>query len=348
MTAGSSVTRTPDGKLIRQYRDNKHPSQIGLAHRANVGLRTLQRIEQGKPATLGVLSLIAAVLQRDVQDLLVPTEVTAIERTAVREWNLDRGQAIANWQSLPNGLTFELYEVPSGTLPDRRKARGKRYNLKHLTEDQRKDCREWLRRHADTCEQIRSPHIARNLLSEPAAIGDYWWVIDEWIEGRSLADLIKADRSSLDVPRVAREMLMGLNLLHEKGIIRRGLMPNTIMQRPDGTIVLTDFEVAKLLEARPTVRPSDGFPDLPYLAPEVVQSGRGISEAADLFSWAVIVTEMLQGVAPDKRFPTFPLLDGLRAPKKIHDLLQKCLALRPQDRDRSVTPVLSVLSSWTR
>ena len=78
----------------------------------------------------------------------------------------------------------------------------------------------------------------------------------------------------------------GLQALHVAKIIRRELAPRFIILRAkDGAPVLTDFELAKLLEGRPTVAPKGGWPDDPNQATEVSGEGKQHEKYDVPFSW---------------------------------------------------------------
>ena len=71
----------------------------------------------------------------------------------------------------------------------------------------------------------------------------------ELVEGPTLADRIAAGPIPVDeaVP-IARQIAIGLEAAHEQGIVHRDLKPANIKLRPDGTVKLLDFGLAKVLQ----------------------------------------------------------------------------------------------------
>lgn len=90
-----------------------------------------------------------------------------------------------------------------------------------------------------------------------------------------------------------REIAIGLKALHNEGIILRELRPTTILLREGtGTVLLTDFELAKLSDGRPTVS-RDRWPRNPYRANEV--GAPTIDTTVDLYSWGRILVRAVCG-----------------------------------------------------
>ena len=74
----------------------------------------------------------------------------------------------------------------------------------------------------------------------------------ELVEGPTLADRIAQGPLPLDeaLP-IARQIAEALEAAHEQGIIHRDLKPANIKLRPDGTVKVLDFGLAKALEPLP-------------------------------------------------------------------------------------------------
>jgi serine/threonine protein kinase len=117
-----------------------------------------------------------------------------------------------------------------------------------------------------------------------------------------------------------------------------------LLRKKDRTPVLTDFELAKLLDGVPTVSPTGGWPDDPYLAEEVVSRGT-VDGRADLYSWGRVFVHCLLGHLPD------PVADAdavrnATLPATVRTVLISCLALPKSDRPASVADVLKALKKW--
>ena len=100
-----------------------------------------------------------------------------------------------------------------------------------------------------------NPQIVVNLTSTPVANDEGWWVIDAWVGEKTLADYLRAASWPRErLPRLLLEIARGLEALHNAGIVFRELAPSRVLiSDKDGGAVLTDFELAKLLDGAPSV-----------------------------------------------------------------------------------------------
>ena len=73
----------------------------------------------------------------------------------------------------------------------------------------------------------------------------------EFVDGPTLADRIARGPIPLDEAlAIARQIAEALEAAHEQGIIHRDLKPANIKVRPDGTVKVLDFGLAKAFAAR--------------------------------------------------------------------------------------------------
>jgi len=95
----------------------------------------------------------------------------------------------------------------------------------------------------------------------------------------------------------AAEILLGLEHLHEHGIVYRDLKLENLLLTPDGHIKITDFGLSK--EGMHTDTSSTGtFCGTPeYMAPEMLQ-GKGYTTAVDWWSFGALLYEMISGLPP--------------------------------------------------
>jgi eukaryotic-like serine/threonine-protein kinase len=104
------------------------------------------------------------------------------------------------------------------------------------------------KREAQVLASLNDPHIAAIYGFEDAD-GVHALVL-ELVEGPTLADRIAQGPVPLDeaLP-IARQIAEALEAAHEQGIIHRDLKPANIKVRPDGTVKVLDFGLAKLTDA---------------------------------------------------------------------------------------------------
>jgi len=93
------------------------------------------------------------------------------------------------------------------------------------------------------------------------------------------------------------EIVLGLEYLHNSGVIYRDLKPENILLTDDGHICMTDFGISKegLLSDNDRTATFCGTPE--YLAPEVLE-GNGYGKAVDWWSFGTLMYEMLTGLPP--------------------------------------------------
>lgn len=119
---------------------------------------------------------------------------------------------------------------------------------------------------------------------------------------RSLMDIIKFSENGQIKPEVALNILKqissALDYAHKKGVIHRDVKPSNIMLRSDGTPVLVDFGIAKLMESTSNLTKTGTSIGTPhYMSPEQIQ-GLDTDGRADIYSLGVVFYEMLEGKVP--------------------------------------------------
>lgn len=224
-----------------------------------------------------------------------------------------------------------------------RQGRGKYYHLGFLPDRRRNEIRHLLSRHADVCARIGiHHHVAINHSSAPSMEGDGWWVIDQWVGEQTVADLLASGpwpRPKL--PRLLLEVALGIQALHAAQVVLRELAPQRILVGDDGRIVLTDFELAKLLDGGPSV--SSEWPDEPFRAPEL--DGAETTPQSDLYSFGRVALAALGCVEADPG-QTAAALRAAKLPKRLQGLLLACIEPLPQQRPDSIEPLVDQLRHW--
>ena len=161
-------------------------------------------------------------------------------------------------------------------------------------------------REAEVLAALNHPHIAHIYAVEDRAL------VMELVEGPTLADVIVRGPLPIDETiAVARQIADALEAAHEVGIIHRDLKPANIKVRPDGTVKVLDFGLAKALERGPIGSAAEGF-DSPtvtspamtgqgvilgtasYMVPEQAR-GRPVDRRADIWAFGCVLYEMLTG-----------------------------------------------------
>src|SRR6202140_4185392 len=101
----------------------------------------------------------------------------------------------------------------------------------------------------------------------------------ELVEGPTLADRIAHGAVPLDEAlAIARQIAEALEAAHEQGVIHRDLKPANIKVRPDGTVKVLDFGLAKALD--PTTASSPNVTNSPTLSMQATRAGIILGAAA--------------------------------------------------------------------
>jgi serine/threonine protein kinase len=339
-----------DPLLVDRERLNVGLSRKEFAAAAGIAYPTFSSVFRGKSVTAQTAELIATKLGRKVTDLLspwdprfVPPQEPAPPWSGTSEWEMIG--YLEQARLAPNGLYYLVCRMRHRHTTGRR-GRGKCYHLSWMSEKTKQDLREKLFRHANVCERVKlHPHLPVNLASVPSANAEGWWVIDDWIGERTLADHLQTGPWPSDrLPRLLNEIVLGLGALHAAGVVLRELAPSRVLiADADGRAVLTDVELAKLLDGSPSV--SSDWPEDPFRAPEV--DGGDTTVQADLYSFGKLALASVGGDIGDLDHAPVGL-GKARVPKGLASILVDCMEPDRAKRPNDLAPVLKELGRWLK
>jgi serine/threonine protein kinase len=161
----------------------------------------------------------------------------------------------------------------------------------------------------------------------------------------TLADRLETGAlPAADLPRLLLDVATGLQALHKAGVVFRELAPaRVLIADHDGRAVLTDFELAKLLDGSPSV--SSEWPDDPFRAPEV--DGGSATLQADLYSFSKVAVAAAAGEQVENDgVPDVFNKTGM--PKQLSKLLIACLEPVPIKRPTELVPLVKELTAWQK
>src|SRR4029077_18367735 len=153
------------------------------------------------------------------------------------------------------------------------------------------------RREAQAIAQMRHPNIL-NVFDFGEFEGTPYMIV-EYVPGGSLAN--RMQHGSMDHASAIEYLAgiaRGLDYAHSLGIVHRDVKPANVLLEKDGTPVIADFGLVKLLQSASVQSMSGVTTGTPaYMAPEQVM-GREIGPASDRYSLATMAYEMLTGAIP--------------------------------------------------
>jgi eukaryotic-like serine/threonine-protein kinase len=225
-------------------------------------------------------------------------------------------------------------------------------------------------REAQTLAAINHPNIAHIHGFEES--GGVRAIVMELVEGEDLSQRIAVGAISLDEAlSIAKQIAEALQAAHEQGIIHRDLKPANIKLRPDGSVKILDFGLAKAVESAggssdnlaqsPTIttpamtRAGMVLGTAAYMAPEQAK-GRVADKRADIWAFGAVLYEMLTGRrafagedVPDTLanvLKSAPEWNALPAdiPSHLRMLIQRCLAKDRRERMADISVALFVMT----
>ena len=125
------------------------------------------------------------------------------------------------------------------------------------------------------------------------------YIVMEYIDGITLKQLIEQQGSLRwkDALYYAVQILRGLQHAHDKGIVHRDVKPQNIIVLSDGTIKVTDFGIARFARSEQKTITDKAIGSVHYISPEQAR-GDNTDEKSDIYSFGVILYEMLTGQLP--------------------------------------------------
>ena len=183
----------------------------------------------------------------------------------------------------------------------------------------------------------------------------------EYIEGTSLKNMLgnSSRISAIEVRKLFRELLSGLDAAHKKGLIHRDIKPANIMiERDSRRVKLVDFGLARMSDSQTQLTIADGILGTPdYMSPEQARGEKDLDHRTDLYSAGAVLYEMLTGRRPFiadspsaviscilHKVPDSPK-DICNVDPHLSQLALRLLAKRPEDRFDSCQDVLAAVDS---
>src|SRR6476646_8427760 len=186
------------------------------------------------------------------------------------------------------------------------------------------------------------------------------YLVMEYVEGEAPTGPLPIDEAM----EIARQIAEALGEAHDKGVVHRDLKPANIKIKPDGTVKVLDFGLAKIGGA--PVASSEDSPTISmaatqagvilgtaaYMAPEQAR-GKRVDARADIWAFGVVLYELITG---QRLFKGEDLTDTLASvvkenpdlsavPSRVRRLLEACLQKDPKKRLQAIGDMRLVLEA---
>lgn len=208
------------------------------------------------------------------------------------------------------------------------------------------------RREIDLCARLHHPGIVRVLDSGETEDGRPY-LVTELVEGQTLRALVQP--GGIEVERARAIFLLVLEAMvyaHSQGVLHRNLKPDNIVLRPDGSIKLIDFGLARPPDDSADITGSGKSLGTPaYMPPEQILGTA--MESSDQYAIGVTLYELLAGRRPfeahDVRTQMFQNLNLPPSPiegcpEPLNALVLKMMEKDPSDRFESLAACHKALS----
>ncbi len=207
----------------------------------------------------------------------------------------------------------------------------------------------------------REAQAAANL-NHPSIVAVYDWgehddtyfIVMEYVEGRSLADVLRAE-GPLHPDRAAEictDAAAALGFAHRNGTVHRDVKPGNILITPDGQVKVTDFGIARAFGGGDELTQTGSvMGTATYFSPEQAQ-GKDVDPRSDLYSLGIVLFEMVTGRPPFigdspvaiaykhvQEAPPRPTSLNPAIPKPLESVIARLLAKNPSQRYPSAEDV---------
>lgn len=185
---------------------------------------------------------------------------------------------------------------------------------------------------------------------------DTYWMVMEYVEGKTLEEWVKykGRLSPVLAVSILIQLLQGLGHAHRRGIIHRDLKPANVMISGDGEVKIMDFGIARIRDSQRLTQYGKSVGTLEYMAPEQIQGKEG-DELTDIYAAGNILYELLTGHTPFRADTDYDLMkrkleekatwpaDPEHVPAALRRVVLTALERQPQKRYADVAALQTAL-----
>lgn len=194
--------------------------------------------------------------------------------------------------------------------------------------------------------ELRHPNVVRVLDPEGEEEGFYYFVM-EHVPGGDLHRAVLSGKVDVDRGFAIIESIADvLAIAHESGLVHRDVKPENILLRADGSAALSDFDLVRANDTTGGTKTA-AMGSVVYTAPEQVEDASGVDHRADIYGLGMTAVFCVYG----KKLSVFDLfgreafLNSIVCTSDIREVLQRAVALRPEERFDSMASFRAALAA---
>ena len=152
------------------------------------------------------------------------------------------------------------------------------------------------------------------------------YLVMKFIEGDTLkAKLDKGPLSSEEISKIVDAVGSALSYAHRQGVLHRDIKPSNVLVATDGQMYLADFGLARIAQSGESTLSSDMIMGTPqYISPEQAMGKKDLDERTDLYSFGVMLYEMVVGQVPFNADTPFSVIhDHIYSPLPLPHTVNK-------------------------
>ena len=212
--------------------------------------------------------------------------------------------------------------------------------------------------------QLRHPHIIQ--VYDFTHDNDVYFIVFEFVPGESLHDQLKRlrkDGRNMGVDQIlktATQIGEALSYAHKRSLIHRDIKPANVMLNVQGDAILMDFGIVKIVGSEQHTATGAVLGTARYMPPEQIR-GERIDERADIYSFGVMLFEMVTGRVPFEADSAMtmmmmhmndpiPDLSQMRSdvPQGLAAIIRRAMAKQQVDRYQKIDELLADLRALQR
>jgi serine/threonine protein kinase len=188
------------------------------------------------------------------------------------------------------------------------------------------------------------------------------YLVMKYIEGETLkARLSRGALNAAEITQVVDAVGSALAYAHKQGILHRDIKPSNVLITQEGRMYLADFGLARIAQAGESTLSSDSIMGTPqYISPEQARGDKGLDSGTDIYSFGVMMYEMVVGQVPFSADTPFSIIHdhiytplpmprfiNPKVPESVERVLLKALAKERADRYEDVPSMVQAFkAAW--